>query len=151
MVEEYFKKVMINRNIIDNLDFYQNLERQNQMNCDHIAINLGSVSNSKIRIGDELEPIEYKKCLLCGKNLSGRTDSIYREIKFFDHLNQEDSNIEDINNLFIEKERKYNYILQLFTFSLKQSSTLDEALNDLNLKLNGDTKRYEPKRSITKK
>lgn len=129
MVNEIHKKIIENKNIKENLKYYETLNKIKQEECEnnHIPVIIGHSCTTKVYNDGQSENIEYKKCLLCGKDLS-LCDREYDVI--FDASNYgKTTEYEDYNIVL----KRYDTVLDLFIELSKITSTQEELFERFNL------------------
>ena len=119
MVKDLFKDIAENENFLTNIAHFTYLQEEKKKQCSHLPIFLG-VSKTTMIVRDNIEqPQPYKRCLLCGKDLSFEVGFDY-EFDASQFLDSEIDTLEDLN---------YNYLqmLQLFKEVCKNTDTKEEA------------------------
>lgn len=128
MVKDLFKNIADNEYILTNVAYFTYLQEEKKKQCSHLPIFLG-VSNTTTIVRDGIEqPKPYKRCLLCGKDLSFEVGFDY-EFDASQFLNSKINTLEDLN---------YNYLqmLQLFKEVCKNTDTKEEAFQLFNKTIN---------------
>ena len=132
MVTDLHKKVVHNKNIKENIQYYENLSKLNQEECEntHIPVIIGHSCTTRVYNQGQYKNIEYKKCLLCGKDLS-LIDRDYDII--FDASNYEKtSEYEDYDTVL----KRYDVVCNLFIELAKIVDSQDELFYRFNAIIN---------------
>lgn len=112
MVGNIYEKVLRNKNIKENLEYYLKLQKLKQEDCcgQHLPIILGRSMTTKVLYNGISEGMLYKKCLLCGKDLSMEScvfekefdASNYKKVDEFENYEAVLKRYDDVLNLFLE-------------------------------------------------
>lgn len=128
MVKDLFKDIAENEYFLTNIAHFTYLQEEKKKQCSHLPIFLG-VSKTTTIVRDNIEqPKPYKRCLLCGKDLSFEVGFDY-EFDASQFLNSEIDTLEDLNY-------KYLQMLQLFKEVCKNTDTKEEAFQSFNKTIN---------------
>ena len=143
MVTDIHKKAVHNKNIKENIRYYENLSKTKQEECEnsHIPVIIGHSYTTRVYNEGRYENIEYKKCLLCGKDLS-LIDRDYDTI--FDASNYgKTTDYEDYDKVL----KRYDVVCDLFIELAKEAETQDELFETFDKEIKQNSIKRIRKRS----
>ena len=142
MVNNLFESVVENEYIQTNISHLECLKQEKQCECVHLPIFLGE-SSTTFLVKDGIEyPKPYKRCLLCGADVS------FKEFLFeFDARNY----LKKDNETFEDWNIKYLEALKLFKELCHYCKTKEEVYQYFSKKLNDEYYQKNLKKPISNK